>query len=314
MADLSPQTDPDSPTSSDEETGFWTRLKAWLGAPGNSETNLRESLEGVLEEHGGGSEALKPEERHMLMNLLEFGELRVEDVMVPRADIVALDQNTTLAETLAMCGEEAHSRMPIFRDTLDDPIGMVHIKDILSWLARHGEAEAAATFDLRKLRRDLLFVPPSMSALDLLLKMQTTRHHLALVIDEYGGTDGLVSIEDLVEQIVGDIEDEHDVEQGPILHKRPNGDVDADARAPIEDLEEMIGLSLVDEDSEDDVDTLGGLVVALLGRVPQRGELVSHPSGLQFEVKDADPRRVKKLLIRTSALSGERTGKTAANR
>lgn len=273
-------------------------LRALLGK-GNGDTTLRGSLEEVIEEHDEAYRSLTAEERHMLLNILKFGELRVEDVMVPRADIVGVEEQAPMEEVLRLYRDSAHSRMPVYRETLDDPIGMVHLKDVLAFFAPAVNDKAAPPppFSLRAIRRDLLFVPPSMPAIDLLLKMQATRIHLALVIDEYGGTDGLVSIEDLVEEIVGDIEDEHDVDSGPMLVKRDDGSIDADARCPIEDLEEMSGLRLVDEENEDDVDTLGGLVFSMLGRVPLRGELVRHPAGLEFEVKDADPRRIKRMRI-----------------
>jgi CBS domain containing-hemolysin-like protein len=278
-------------------------LKALLGmngnGNGNGDSSLRESLEEVIEEHDDVHRSLTAEERHMLVNILKFGELRVDDVMVPRADVVAVEEQATLDEVLRLYRDSAHSRMPVYRETLDDPIGMVHLKDVLAFLAPL-ESETAAPrppFSLRTIRRDVLFVPPSMPAIDLLVKMQATRIHLALVIDEYGGTYGLVSIEDLVEEIVGEIEDEHDVDSGPSLVKRDDGTIDADARCDIEDLEEMIGIRLVDEENEDDIDTLGGLVFSLLGRVPIRGELVRHPAGLEFEVKDADARRIKRMRI-----------------
>lgn len=273
-------------------------LRTLLGFNGNGDSSLRESLEEVIEEHEDIHRSLTAEERHMLVNILQFGELRVDDVMVPRADVVGVEEGATMEEVLRLYRDSSHSRMPIYRETLDDPIGMVHLKDVLAWLAPV-EADAAPRpdFSLRSIRRDVLFVPPSMPALDLLVKMQATRIHLALVIDEYGGTDGLVSIEDLVEEIVGEIEDEHDIDSGPSLVKREDGSIDADARCPIEELEEMIGMRLVEEEYEDDVDTLGGLVFSLLGRVPLRGELVRHPAGLEFEVKDADPRRIKRMRI-----------------
>jgi CBS domain containing-hemolysin-like protein len=276
-------------------------LRALFGLNGTGDSSLRESLEEVIEEHEDMHRGLTAEERHMLVNILNFGELRVDDVMVPRADVVGVEENASLDDVLRLYRESSHSRMPIYRETLDDPIGMVHLKDVLAWLAplehESGNAEARAPFSLRSIRRNVLFVPPSMPALDLLVKMQATRIHLALVIDEYGGTDGLVSIEDLVEEIVGEIEDEHDIDSGPALVRREDGSIDADARCPIEDLEEMIGLRLVEEENEDDVDTLAGLVFSILGRVPLRGELVRHPAGLEFEVKDADPRRIKRMRI-----------------
>lgn len=288
-----------------KEGGLRALWKRMLGIPAASDPTLRESLEEALEGHDESGRTLTTEERHMLGNILSFGDLRVDDVMVPRADVVAVEESATLGDLLRLYSGTNHSRMPIYRDTLDDPIGMVHIKDVVEYLtppdAADGHALTSKKFSLKSVRRDVLFVPPSMPALDLLVKMQATRIHLALVIDEYGGTDGLVSIEDLVEEIVGDIEDEHDVDEGPALSTRADGAIDADARASIEELEEMLGLRLVDEDSEDDVETLGGLVFSLVGRVPVRGELIKHPQGLEFEVRDADPRRIKKLRIHLTA-------------
>ena len=329
MADTTdrPAPPPSAPASRDarERKPSRAKFRDWLltlfGMSGNGDHTLRDSLEEVIEEHDDTRRSLTEEERHMLINILSFGELRVEDVMVPRADVVAVEEGATLEELFELYSQSSHSRMPIYRETLDDPIGMVHIKDVMACLAvpcgaqtsKDGGAPAAGNadaangdgaagaprngFSLRDIRRNVLFVPPSMPALDLLLKMQATHIHMALVIDEYGGTDGLVSIEDLVEEIVGDIEDEHDIDAGPTLTKRPDGTIDADARCEVEELEEMLGLKLTDEDEENDVDTLGGLVFSLVGRVPLRGELISHPAGIEFEVKDADPRRIKKLRI-----------------
>ena len=213
---------------------LWRKL---IGIPSASDPTLRESLEEALEGHDDTGRTLTPEERHMLGNILSFGELRVDDVMVPRADVIAVEESTSLAELLRLYHEDNHSRMPIYRETLDDPIGMVHIKDLVEYLTPP-DADSDSVrplsnrhFAMKDVRRDVLFVPPSMPALDLLLKMQTSHTHLALVIDEYGGTDGLVSIEDLVEEIVGDIEDEHDTDEGPTLATRDDGTIDADARA-----------------------------------------------------------------------------------
>ncbi|MBI1260166.1 MAG: CBS domain-containing protein [Rhizobiales bacterium] len=279
-------------------TGSLRWLRNLLGRNA-TDSSLRETLEEVFEEHDESRRPLTTEERHMLVNILNFGELRVDDVMVPRADVIGIEESATLDEVLKLYRDSAHSRMPIYRETLDDPIGMVHIKDVMGYLApRSAEAERQAEpFSLKLIRRNILFVPPSMPALDLLVKMQATRIHLALVIDEYGGTDGIVSIEDLVEEIVGDIEDEHDTDEGPMLVKREDGLIDADARCPVEELEDILGFRLLDDDNEDEVDTLGGLVFSLVGRVPVRGELIRHPAGLEFEVKDADPRRIKRLRI-----------------
>lgn len=266
---------------------------------GQSLGTIRESLEEVIEESDRQSPELSPQERTMLANLLKFGELRVGDVMVPRADIVAVEEKTSLRELIEGLRAEQHSRLPVYRETLDDPVGLVHVKDVLS-LAEFAEDGSMRLPDVPiwKIRRNLLFVPASMPALELLLKMQTTHMHLALVIDEYGGTDGLVSIEDLVEEIVGDIDDEHDVAAGPRLKALPDGGFEADARLDLEDFREQTGLELSPENDDDDVDTLGGLVAALLGRLPERGEIVRHPSGIEFEVLEADPRRVKRLRLR----------------
>ncbi|MGH6877422.1 MAG: hemolysin family protein [Rhizomicrobium sp.] len=260
---------------------------------------IRESIEEAIEESDRQSPDLSPQERRLLANLLKFGELRVGDVMVPRADIVAVEEQTSLKELIEGLRAEQHSRLPIYRETLDDPIGLVHIKDVLS-LVEIGEDGGMRWPDvpISKIRRNLIFVPASMPALDLLLQMQTTHMHLALVIDEYGGTDGLVSIEDLVEEIVGDIDDEHDVAEPPQLKVLPDGGWEADARLDLDDFREQTGLDLRPEGEDENIDTLGGLVVALLGRLPQRGEIVPHPSGLEFEILEADPRRVKRLRLR----------------
>jgi magnesium and cobalt transporter len=285
----------------------------WRSLLGRGDTNsLRDSLEEMIVEHDETGRSLTEQERGMLANILSFGELRVDDVMVPRVDVVALEESATLDEVLRVFRESNHSRWPIYRETLDDPLGMVHIKDIVKYLTPGLSGEALPPFSLKSLKRDVLFVPPSMPTLDLLVKMQTTRMHLALVIDEYGGTDGLVSIEDLMEEIVGDIEDEHDEEEGPDFVKRADGSIDANARAPIEDLEELLGVSLVDEDSEDEVETLAGLVFSLAGHVPVRGELTKHPSGIEFEVRDADPRRIKKLRIHLPSEAGSSSAPSAA--
>jgi magnesium and cobalt transporter len=267
---------------------------------GGGGQSIRESLEEVIEESERQTAALTPQERMMLANLLKFGELRVDDVMVPRADIVAVEEKTPLPQLIADFRAAQHSRLPVYRETLDDPLGLVHIKDIFALLEPQPDGSLKCPdVPISKVKRDLLFVPPSMPAHELLLKMQTTHIHLALVIDEYGGTDGLVSIEDLIEEIVGDIDDEHDVEEAPQLKSRDDGGYDADARLDLEDFKEQTGITLAPEEDDEEIDTMGGLVVSLVGRVPQRGEIVHDPaSGFDFEIVEADPRRVKKLRLR----------------
>ena len=257
-----------------------------------------ESLEEVIEESEREAKDLSSQERLMLANLLKFGEVSVSNVMVPRADIVAVEAETSLPELIALFREAQHSRLPIYRETLDDPLGMIHIKDVLAAAEVGPDGQLRwAHMPITKMKRDVLFVPGAMPAVDLLMKMQATRKHLALVVDEYGGTDGLVSIEDLVEVIVGEIDDEHDVEEKPLIATRTDGGYDADARASLEEFNERTGLDLAAAESDEEVDTLGGLVVAALGRVPARGEIVTL-GGTEIEVLEADPRRVKRLRIR----------------
>jgi CBS domain containing-hemolysin-like protein len=262
---------------------------------------IRESLEEVIEESERESPALSAQERVMLGNLLRFGELKVRDVMVPRAEIIAVDEGIGLADLLMLFREAQHSRLPMFRETLDDPTGLIHVKDVLGLLQPEASGAYCLSPNARitSLRRPILFAPPSMRALDLLLKMQATHTHLALVIDEYGGTDGLVSIEDIIEEIVGDIADEHDEVTAEL---KPDGEsYIADARMDLDDFKLQAGHDFLGEDGEDDIerdiDSLGGLVVSLLGRVPQRGEIVTHPDGSEFQVLEADPRRIRKLRV-----------------
>ncbi len=234
-----------------------------------------------------------------------FHLLRVEDVMVPRANIIAVDINTGLHDLSKAFQDAGHSRLPIYKETLDEPIGMVHIKDIMPYLMLNAKGRSAKSYKdkaiLNGIKRPVLFVPPSMLAQDLLKRMQARRTHMAIVVDEYGGTDGILTIEDLVEPIVGDIDDEHDEAEPQIKTYKKSGKPYwiADARVTIEDFEKLIGKDFASPDEEDEVDTLGGLVFTLAGRVPERGEIIYHPDGIEFEIKDADPRRVKKLKIRT---------------
>jgi CBS domain containing-hemolysin-like protein len=288
----------------DEETSWFDRLLATFGL--GEEPDLRELIEDALAR--SKSDTLSAQERSMLRRILRFGKLTVEDVMVPRADIIAVENTVPIDELMRVFRKAEHSRLPVFHETLDDPRGMIHIRDLMSWITSQAEVApenglVLGRVDLKRtvgtidIMRELLYVPGSMSVLDLLLKMQTTRLHLALVVDEYGGTDGLVSIEDLVEEVVGDIADEHDVDDEPLIRTDPRLGLIADARLPIEELEQQLGRELISEELEEEIDTLGGLVFSIAGRIPARGELVKHPSGVEFEVLDADPRRIKRLRI-----------------
>ncbi len=238
-----------------------------------------------------------------------FATLRVSDVATPRADIQALEVSTPLSEVVQRFLENEHSRMPIYRETLDDPLGVVHIKDLFKFItptaAEPERAPRASWKDpvLHRLRRDVLIVPPSMRASDLLVKMRAQRIHMAMVIDEYGGVDGVVTLEDLVEAVVGEIDDEHD-EHTAALVSRPGGVIEADARASLEEVEKRLGAALAPEDLEEEVDTVAGLVTTLAGRVPQRGEVIVSPAGFEFEVMEADPRRIRRLRIRPPRTPG----------
>jgi len=227
-----------------------------------------------------------------------FKMLSVEDVMTPRADIVAVEIACPFNELLARFLEAEHTRMPIYRGNLDDPVGQVHVKDVFKMLVDESIRPAPDETVLRRLRREVLYAPGSMRAGDLMVKMQASRIHMALIIDEFGGTDGLVTLEDLIEAVVGEIDDEHDEAVRAKVVVRPGGLIEADGRAPLEDLEAAMERSLAPPDLEEDIDTVAGLVSALAGRVPQRGEVIAHPDGFDFEITDADPRRVKRVRVR----------------
>ena len=311
-------------------SSFWARAARIL-RPAQDSARLREDLADALMTNAAGDDAFSADERAMLHNILRFREVRVEDVMVPRADIEAVDQNITIGELMILFEESGRSRMPVYADTLDDPRGMVHIRDLLSYVAkqarnkrRSGSAKTAATataapaaekpvrsakpnFDLSRVDlqktlaeagiiRKILFVPPSMLASDLLRRMQVNRTQMALVIDEYGGTDGLASHEDIVEMVVGDIDDEHDDEE--VMFKRVSEDVFvADARVELEEIAAAIGPDFDIAEQVDEVDTLGGLIFSALGRIPVRGEVVQALPGFEFHILDADPRRIKRVRI-----------------
>ncbi|MGY9014594.1 MAG: hemolysin family protein [Rhodospirillales bacterium] len=267
--------------------GSW--LRRILGMR-NGENTARDTLEELIEEREEAELPIDAEEKVLLANILELRGQTVFDVMVPRVDIVAVDVKTSLFDLINVVTKKAHSRVPIYRDNLDHVTGMVHIKDVLVW---RGEDDV---FSLPKILRKVLFVSPSMQVLELLLEMRAKRTHMAMVVDEFGGVDGLVTIEDLVEEIVGEIEDEHDRTDEPELVQRPDGSVDADARAALEELQNVLAPIMGDEEWEDS-QTLGGLVVDLAGRVPIRGELITHASGIEFQILDADPRRVKRVRV-----------------
>lgn len=279
-------------------SGLLSGLKNLLFG-GDKEPSLREQIEEVIDEAEEEGEErrgsnivgdLSPIERKMLRNLLHFGEQTVDDVAVPRADIIAIPESASFVEAVALFAEAGHSRLPVYRETLDEVVGMIHVKDVFAVLA-----EGRTPPPLLDLIRQPLYVPQSMGVLDLLAEMRAKRTHLAIVIDEYSGTEGLLTIEDLVEEIVGEIEDEHDDEPEPLIVAGEHGSWEADARAELDDIGETIDPRLAEVD--EDVDTLGGLAAVLAGHVPEVGEILLHPSGWRIEVTEADERRVHRLRL-----------------
>jgi CBS domain containing-hemolysin-like protein len=296
-------------------------------------SSLREDIADALAETASDEAAFSPAERAMLNNILRLREVRVEDVMVPRADIEAVEISITLGELMMIFAKSGHSRMPVYAETLDDPRGMVHIRDAVAHIARAahlkrrtrttrktaGSAEVNLTqVDFSKtigelgLIRDVLFVPPSMLASDLMARMQATRTQIALVIDEYGGTDGLVSLEDIVEMVVGDIEDEHDDEDEPLITEAGEGVFIVDGKAEIDEVTKTIGEAFSAGEHGENVDTIGGMIFNTLGRVPARGEVVHAVPGFEFHVLDADPRRVKRVRIVEDPKSRRKAARTTA--
>jgi magnesium and cobalt transporter len=266
------------------------------------EQSVRDSIAELVQEAAdaiqlpGQTPELDRQERVLIANVLRLRGTSADDVMIPRADIIAMRHDVTLDEAIAQIRREGHSRLPVYKEQLDDIIGMIHIKDVFAYV---GRPEA---FKLEAILRRPLLIAPQIPVLDLLLQMRQAHMHLALVVDEYGGIDGLVTIEDLVETIVGDISDEHDEVLGPMVTERGDGSLDMDGRLPVEDFEARLGHVLTDDEREADIDTIGGLVFTLAGRVPTKGEVISHPSGFEFRVLDSDPRRIRRLRVRKSVV------------
>ncbi len=286
-----------NPASDRERTngsnnGFFQALLRFFGISPQTDSSIRSTLEELIEEHDDPEQALNSAEKAMLTNILSISDLSIRDVMIPRADIEAIDIAMSLEQVVARFGETSHSRLPVFEDNLDNVVGMFHIKDLINFWGKTDKE------NWQNFCREILFVPPSMTVQDLLLRMRATHIHMANVVDEYGGIDGLVTIEDLVEEIVGDIEDEHDEQEGPLIFVSGNGTIEADARASIAELENLLEIDLLPEDEDEEVDTVGGLVFQLAGHIPTRGEIVPHVSGLDFEIIDADPRKVKRVRVR----------------
>lgn len=292
MTDLPQNNDRAVPATTSDPVprpGWFARLRDLLGVRGQ-ESTVREAIGELIEEPRTEETAIGADEGVLIANILKLHDLTAENVMIPRADIVAVDESEEVRAVAALISREAHSRLPLYRGQLDEVVGFVHIKDVLTAL------QTSPQQPVSELRRDILFAAPSIRVLDLLLEMRAQRTHMAIVIDEFGGVDGLVTIEDLVEEIVGEIEDEHD-DDGPVIAVNPDGSILADARVEVDELETQIGAFLTEEERAE-ADTLGGVVFALVDRVPRRSEVVTHSTGVEFEVIDADARRIKRLRVR----------------
>ena len=253
--------------------------------------NIKEDLETVLDNKSKNIDGISKQERVMLMNILKIDQILARDIMIPRAEIIAVEENISFEKVINIFVEGAHSRIPIYNEQLDNITGMLHIKDLVKYQTENNNKDNFI-IDIKK---EILHIPPSMPALDLLIKMQLTRLHMGVVIDEYGGVDGLITIEDVIEEITGEIEDEHDGDNIEMFIKLGNNIFESNARLPIEELEKISQIKLVKK--EEDTETIGGLVVSIAGRVPQRGEIIKHESGMTFTIIDADPRRIKTVKI-----------------
>lgn len=277
------------------------RLRSFAGAVDNGEGSIRARIEDIIEGDIGddGTEKLVPAVRELVLNALAFGELQVADVMVQRPDIRAVPKDASLAKVLETMQAGMHTRLPVYGTALDDVVGMVHVKDLLPYFT------APDGFDLEKVTRRVLVVPPSMSVLALVREMRDTRVHMAVVVDEFGGTDGLVTMEDLVGEIIGEIPDEHDPATNTEVVRQPDGTIDVGGRVYLDDLEQVLGSELVDEETREEVDTVSGLISALIDRIPATGEKIPHPAGFVFEILDATPRRIEKVKIHDQRTENE---------
>jgi len=289
MEDSTPEKKPED----GEDNGLVTWVKSLLPAKTSNDDSLRDAIEELIEEEDTSPQsAVARHERRLISNILQLRDLPVAKVMVPRADIVAVDIDSPREDLIKLLAEKPHSRIPVYKGDLDNIIGFVHIKDMVANIAD------GSPFGLKDIMRDVLVVSPSMRVMDLLLQLRQSKVHIAFVVDEFGGIDGLITISDLIEAIVGEIDDEYAFDIVPQLVERPDGSAIADARYPIKTFESKYGNVFSEDEENKEIDTLGGLVTAIAGHVPSRGEIIRHASGIEFEVLDADPRRVMRVRIR----------------
>lgn len=289
------QPEPQLQKQPDSDGGIISWMRNWLpGKPAHDDDSLRDAIEELIEEQmDAPHSSVAAHERHLISNVLQLRDLPVVDLMVPRADIVALSIDASREELFALLAQKPHSRIPVYKGDLDNILGALNIKDIVANLAN------GTTFELRDVMRDVLVVSPAMRVLDLMLQMRQSKVHIAFVVDEFGGIDGLITINDLVEAIVGEIDDEYEFDLMPQLIERPDGSAIVDGRYAIEDFEKQYGETFAENEEHEEVDTMAGLVTFIAGHVPTRGEVIRHqPSGIEFEIIDADPRRVTRMRIR----------------
>ena len=260
----------------------------------NQKEELKNVIEDLIDENKSSSEKIDDGTKNIFKNVINLSDKCIEDVMIPRADIDAVSSDIKIDKLIVFINKTKHSRIPVFQDNLDKIIGMIHIRDLFEKVNKKKKTESSSLS--KKITRKILFSSPSMKILDLLLKMRSEQIHMSIVVDEFGGTNGLVTIEDLVEEIVGEIKDEHDFEEIEEIKKISKKTYDVSARLPVEDLEKKIGGYFTDEEKED-IDTVGGLVFNLLGKIPSRGEVINHKSGLEFTIRDADTRKIKRILV-----------------
>ena len=290
-----PEPEPPSTSGGEEARGrILTWVKSLLPVKNSKEDNLREASEDLIggDEQNTPTSQVEQHERRLISNILQLRDLPVLDMMVPRADIFAIDIGTSKDDLLVLMAERPHTRIPVYKDDLDNIVGVINMKDVVAALS------TKADFDIKDIMREPMVVSPAMRVMDLILNMRQSKVHIAFVVDEFGGIDGLVTINDLIEAIVGEIDDEFDFDVTPQFIERPDGSAIADARYSIEDFENRFGNVFTEDEEREEVDTLGGLVVYLAGHVPARGEIIRHENGMEFEVIEADPRRVVRLRIR----------------
>lgn len=272
---------------------FISKIKSFFSS--SNKENIKDVLEDIIEDNGNSVESIDDGTKKIFKNIIQLNDKCIEDVMIPRADIDSVSSSIKINQLITFINKTKHSRIPVYEDNLDKVIGMVHIRDLFEKINKSTKVKRDIKIS-RSMIRKILFSSPSMRILDLLLKMRSEQIHMSIVVDEFGGTNGLVTIEDLVEEIVGEIKDEHDFEEIDIIKKISKKTYEVSARLAVDEFEKKLGIFFESVDKED-IDTVGGLVFNLIGKIPSRGQVISHKSGLEFTILDADTRKIKRLLV-----------------